>query len=115
MSLNSRMAKALAEVTLRQLRLEEDDPKQPAALAQPPKRRRSFISRWLSVEEMQALTLPVCLALCFLNCLILAVSFLALEGNRSLRQELNELTKRIAVLEAGPMPPAQRPLAKEAK
>ena len=67
----------------------------------------NFISRAASQETMQAWTLRACFAVCFLNCLILVVSFLALAGNRVLRLELNSMATRLAALEAKPLQPPQ--------
>ena len=49
---------------------------------------------------MQTRTLMACLAVAFLNCLILALMLFALVGNRALRLELNSMATRLAALEA---------------
>ena len=49
---------------------------------------------------MQKRTLMACLAVAFLNCLILALMLFALVGTRALRLELNSMATRLAALEA---------------
>ena len=65
--------------------------------------------------KMQALTLWLCLALLFLNCLILALTSLSLVGARGLRLELNLLATRIAALEGAREPPIQPQLERARK
>ena len=72
-----------------------------------------FISPEPSEAMMQEWTLRACFVACFLSCLVLAVSLLALVGNRALRYELNEMATRLAALEARPAQPAQPPPRRE--